>query len=253
MIGVAVVVLAGLGVWIVRSYRPSPAPAPPATPEPAAAEPQPAPSQAEASVETLPADVDDARVRSLLGEVSANDLFRRGVAQEDLVRRWVLATDNVAEGVSPRKPLAFLAPDRPFSAAAKAGALVIAPESYARYDAVADAVASIDARALARVYRALRPALEAAYRALGYPGARVDAVTARALDRIVAAPVPDGDVAVRDEGGVFVFADPRLERLPEVEKHLLRMGPRNGRKIQVKAREIREALDLHAVAGGAGR
>jgi hypothetical protein len=52
---------------------------------------------------------------------------------------------------------------------------------------------------------------------------------------------------VRDEE-LYVFADPALEALSEVEKHLVRMGPRNERIVQAKARELREALALPAVA-----
>jgi Protein of unknown function (DUF3014) len=104
----------------------------------------------------------------------------------------------------------------------------------------------VSAEAVAAVYRALHGPVEAAYRALGYPSARFDAVVTRALHRIETAPVAEGDVAVRNEGGTFVFQDERLEAMRDVEKHLLRMGPRNTRLLQAKAREIRQALGLPA-------
>jgi hypothetical protein len=44
--------------------------------------------------------------------------------------------------------------------------------------------------------------------------------------------------------GLFVYEDERLERAGAVEKHLLRMGPRNTRLVQAKARELLEALGL---------
>jgi hypothetical protein len=47
-----------------------------------------------------------------------------------------------------------------------------------------------------------------------------------------------------DEGGIYTFADPKLEALPAVEKHLLRMGPRNMRRIQAKAKALLGALEL---------
>jgi hypothetical protein len=160
------------------------------------------------------------------------------------VRRWAIVADNVAEGASPRRQLAQVAPRGPFTVEQRGGATVIAAASYARYDAFGDAVASVDAAALAALYRAVHAPVEAAYRALGYPSAPFEAVVVRALHRIETAPVVDGAVAVRDEGGIFVFADPRLETQREVEKHLLRMGPRNTRLVQEKARELREALGL---------
>ena len=187
-------------------------------------------------------------MRSLLESVSPNALFRRGLAEGDLVRRGTIVTDNLAEGVTPRQQLGFLAPSRPFSVADRGGATVIAPASYHRYDGFAGAVASVDAQALAKVYRELHPVLEGAYRALGYPNASFDGVTARALRRIERAPVKDEELVVEGKGGVFVFADPRLEGLGQVEKHLLRMGPRNTRLLQAKAREFLQALGLPAGA-----
>jgi Protein of unknown function (DUF3014) len=53
-------------------------------------------------------------------------------------------------------------------------------------------------------------------------------------------------VEVVDEGGVYAFADAKLEDLDEVEKHLVRMGPRNERLIQAKARELLKSLGLQA-------
>jgi len=212
-----------------------------------------APSAPQAASGPVP-QVDDLQVRSLLESVSSQALFRRWLGEGDLVRRWVVVTDNLAEGVSPVRQLGFLALRRPFSVSKKAGKTVISPDTYRRYDDFADAVTSVDARALALVYRELHPVLEAAYRALGYPNATFDRVTAKALQRIEAAPLQAGDVFVADEGGTYVFSDLRLEKLGPIDKQLIRMGPRNMRLLQAKARECREALGLEAAEGlGSGR
>lgn len=240
--GLAALAVGGAMLWFRRPAPPPPAPppAPPVAEAPPAAVAPPAPPPA-----PPPADAD--RARSLLEQISGNALFRKAVAQGDLFRRWVVVTDNLAEGVSPRGQLRFLAPGRPFSTTTRGAQTIIAPASYRRYDAFADAVASFDAAAVARAYRELHPALEAAYRALGYPEGSLDRATARALQRIEAAPVKDGDVAlVEGKGTVFEFADPRLEALGPMSKHFLRMGPRNTRLVQAKAREIQQALGLPA-------
>ena len=197
-------------------------------------------------------DVGGDRMRALLEAVSPNPLYRRLSSQEDVVRRWAIVTDNVAEGVSPRKQLHLLAPRHPFTAEKRGGTTVISAASYARYDALADAVASVDAGAAAAAYRELHGMVERAYRALGYPDASLDRVTTRALQRIAQAPIPAGDVAIVDQGGVFTYADPRLEALGPVEKHLVRMGPRNARIFQEKAREILGALGFPEVPAAAG-
>lgn len=241
LVAIALVLLAGAAWFLWPSDEPPPPPPPP----PAAAlpaEPPPAPAP-----EAAPAPPRDPM--ALLRDASAHAAWRRWIGMEGLVRRWAIVTDNVAEGVTPRKQLGFLEPEGPFAVERRGGRTVISPRSYARYDGLADVAASLDARSIAAAYRGLHPLLEAAWRGLGYPDGSFDRVTARAIRRIVAAPVREGEVEVVDEGGVFLHADPELERLPEVEKHLLRMGPRNARILQAKAREIRDALGLPAEPG----
>ena len=244
--GAVLLVIAALGAAGFGAYRFWRREAPPAAPPPPpAAAPAPtAPAEPEAGAPVGPQDQ-----RTLLEAISSNALYRRALALEDFVRRCAVAIDNLREGVSPRRPLDFLAPARPFSAAPRPdGRLVADPASYARYDGFADAVGSVDVAALARAYHALRPALRDAYRALGYPDAPLDAAVARALRRIEAAPVVDGDLTVVEAGRMYALADPKLEALPEVEKHLLRMGPRNTRLLQAKARELLDALGLGGAA-----
>jgi hypothetical protein len=232
LLGVAVVVG---GVWWLRTrqspFAEGPTPRTPAAPSTPAAATGPS--------------VDEPGQRALLEAVSDAPAWRRLVAEGDLVRRWAVITENVAEGTVPRKPLAALAPAGGFAVMARGGATFIDPASYRRYDAVADVVAAVNVGALATAYRALRPMLEVAYRGLGYPEGSIDRVTARALARLEKAPVRDGDVAVVEgKGAAYTFADPALEALPDVEKQMLRMGPRNERIVQAKAREIAAALAL---------
>jgi hypothetical protein len=234
---VALALVAG-GTYLWSRMRPQPAP-PPAPAAPAAA---PAPVEPEPTPQA--AATGEARLPDLLPRVSSDPLVRQGLALEDLIRRTAVVIDNLAEGVSPRRELRFLAPRGEFEAVRRGGGQVISPASYARYDGFAAAVGSVDVPALAAAWKVGRPALQAAYRTLGYPASALDRALARALRRLANAPVRDGDVRVVDEGGVFVFDEDRLEMLQDVEKHLLRMGPRNTRIIQAKARELLTALEL---------
>jgi hypothetical protein len=65
----------------------------------------------------------------------------------------------------------------------------------------------------------------------------------------VSAPVVDSPVEVKaGRGALYEFADDKLEKQSAVAKHLLRMGPRNTKLIQAKAKEIAQALELPATA-----
>jgi hypothetical protein len=229
------VVVVAVAAWVLLRK-----PEPPAQPQQPAAIAAP-PPQDEAPV----APVNDADARAELEKLGSDPAYRRWLAQaDDLVGRWAVVTDNLDRGESPRKALELLAPKGSFQVVQRGAKSYVAAASYARYDEFAAAVDSIDVGALAGVYRTLRPALQAAYRALGYPGGSLDAATARALRRLEATPVAEGDVEVVPDGGVFLYADPKLEGLSPVEKHLLRMGPKNVRLIQAKASAVRQALGL---------
>ncbi|HTP26403.1 MAG TPA: DUF3014 domain-containing protein [Anaeromyxobacteraceae bacterium] len=239
-IALGLIVVTAIGgaifLWFPRGTVLSSPPGPPspavATTPPPAAPAGPAPT------------VEPQRARSLLESISPSPLFQRWLGEGDLIRRWAVVTDNLAEGVSPRKQLRFLAPAGAFSVETRGQQSAISQASYQRYDEIAEAIGSIDVQALAKVYRELHPVLEGAYRALGYPDGVFDNATARALQRISAAPVREGDVLVELREGVFICLDHNLERLGDIEKHLLRMGPRNTRILRAKAREIAQALGM---------
>jgi hypothetical protein len=236
----AAVLGAGLAFWYLRRAPPPPVTVAAPTPSPAPA-PAPPAGPAPAPAPATPSDA----TRAALEAVSAHPAYRAWLAAGDVLNRWAVVTDNLAEGVSPRRALDFLAPARPFTVAQRGATTVVAPESYRRYDRFADAVASVDPAAFAAAYRALHPVLEAAWRALGDPHGSLDAVAARALSRLAAAPLVEGDVEVQPAGPVlYLFADPALEARDAVDKHLLRLGPRNARIVARKAQALQQALGL---------
>ena len=235
LLALAVVGGGGTWWWLHREVAPPPPP-PVASPPPAAPVPASAPGQA----------TDAAQQRDLLEAISTNASFRTWLARGEILERWAVVTDNLAEGVSPRARLRFLAPREGFKTTRRGDRQVISAASYARFDLFADAIGSVDVAAAVRAYRQLHGPLEAAYRAIGYPDGSLDRVTAAALKRLGAAPARDGDVFVEAGGpgpdALYLLSAPELERLGAVEKQLLRMGPRNTRIIQAKARQLERAL-----------
>ncbi|MCA1826673.1 MAG: DUF3014 domain-containing protein [Myxococcales bacterium] len=232
VIALAVVAVAAVLLW----PKPAAPPPPPPPPQAQAAPPGPA------DIPLPPSETSDQLMRKVLGNVSP--LIAKWLQQDNLLDRTVVVADNLAEGVSPRKQLPFLAPAKPFSAPKN----VLDERSYKRYDAFADAIASIDAKTLAAAVRELRPLLESAYHKLGYPDRTFDSVATRALQRLVDAPVVEGPIPLTPKGAIWRYSADELESLGPVEKHLLRMGPRNTKLIQIKSREVASALDLRLAA-----
>ncbi|HEY6099283.1 MAG TPA: DUF3014 domain-containing protein, partial [Anaeromyxobacter sp.] len=157
----------------------------------------PSPAPAEAAATPPPETdqpVDAAGARTLLESVAKDPLVRSWLAEADPIRRAVVIVANLAENASPRRQLEAFAPSGGFSVAERGQRYVISPASFARYDAFAAAVESVDAQALATAYRRLHGVLEGAARALGYPAGALDHLAARALRRIEAAPLADEEV-----------------------------------------------------------
>jgi hypothetical protein len=233
------VAIVGAGIVAYFALRKPEAPPPP---PPVAQQAPPAPKE-----EPLPpVDQSDARIRELLAGTSAK--LAPFLDQKGLLERWVQVANALAEDRSPREPLSFLAPKRPFTVQQKRERTFVDPRSYERYDVFADVVSSVDAKAFANVVHELHPLLQAAYRALGYATGDVDQLASRSLQRLVQAPVAEGRIELKPAGALYKYADEKLESLGPVEKHLLRMGPANEKKIQRKAAEIADALGLPKVA-----
>jgi hypothetical protein len=220
-----------------REARPAAPPAPPAPPPPAA---EPA-----APAEELPAlEASDAFVRERAAAASPRPELAAWLAGEGLVARFVAAVDEVANGESPRAPLPELAPRGPFRALEREGRHFADPRSASRYDTVAAVFASLDPQVCARLHRLLLPLFERAYGELGRREGSFDDVLARAFRELLRAPVRDDAIELVPRLRSYEYADPALEALSPAQKHLLRMGPANARRVQAKLRELATALGL---------
>jgi len=198
-----------------------------------------------APAEPLPAlDESDAFARERAAAVSSRPELSAWLAGEGLVTRFVAAVDAVANGESPRSELPELAPRARFEAEERAGHPVLGLRSAARYDAVAAVFESLDAPTCARVQRALAPLFAQAYAQIGRRHDDFDAALARAFRELLRAPVRNGDPELVAGIRSLHFADPALEDLSPAQKQLLRMGPRNARRVQSKLRELATALGL---------
>jgi Protein of unknown function (DUF3014) len=243
---VLAVIGGGLYYFVVR--RPAPVKvvtAPPAqreTPPPAA--PPRALGAEGASIELPPLDETDPIVRERVGALSSDPAIATWLTTNDLVRNVTRVVQAIAEDRGVARHLEALRPRQPFAVQESRGRVTIDPRTYRRYDAIAVAVGSLDARASAMLFSTFRPRLNDAYAELGFPNTSFDATLEDALVTLVSTPVPDGPIEVIPRGGTYAFADSRLESLAPAQKQLLRMGPENARAVKAKLREIAIALGV---------
>lgn len=201
--------------------------------------PLPAPGAAQPPVEL---DKSDDLVRQLAKEISSHPRIAQWLQSKGLIRRFVAAVDNIANGLSPRAHIDFFLPPGGFVAIKKGNIYVADPEEYTRYDTVADVFVSLDSQQCVSLFRALKPLCQEAYRDLGYPDQDFEQTIIRAIIELLETPVVEGDVVLEKAVVNYVMLDPELESLSDAQKHLLRMGPENAGAIQAKMREMAVGL-----------
>jgi hypothetical protein len=232
------VVVIGAGIYFYKFASTTPAPAAPAVPAPAEAPAAP-PS------EPLPKlEESDGFIRTKAASLSTDPVFAAWLKTDDLLPRFSAAVNMIAQGKVPKDGLAFMAPHKKFKARKKGGTFYADPSSYARYDAAAGAIGSLDAAAAGAVFQKYKPLFQESYQALGEQKGDVQDAVVRAVQELLKTPVAAGPVALKEKGIVYAYVDDALESLSPAQKQLLRMGPKNEAAIQAKLREFARALGV---------
>lgn len=219
--GALILVLLGAGAWWMWRTPPATNTTPAAvtaTEAPIAPPPPP--------VALPPLDEMDAFLRPLLSALSSRPELARWLATDDLVRQLAAAIDQASQGDNPAGGFKELAPRSGLTVTRRNNRRSIDPASYRRYDGLVTTVTSIDASAVARIYKTIRPRLNQAYQNMGHPGGDVDAAVQQALDILLDTPVVKGPVMlVEGTGARWAYEDDTLESLTPTQKQLIRMGP----------------------------
>lgn len=217
---------------------------PPAAPPAAAAATEAVPGAPGDLLSLPPVELDksDDLLRQLAQDLSAHPRLALWLRRSEIIRSFVAAVDNVANGLSPKPQLEFLAPAGGFKAVSRGGVRTIDPASYDRYNVAADVFVSLDAKASVRLYRSLKPLFQQAYRDLGYPNQDFETTLVQAVMELLSVPVVEGRPAIEKTVTAYVYLDRELEGLSQAQKQFLRLGPESVQVAQTKLREM--ALEL---------
>ena len=242
LVGLVIAGLAACSVFIYYQFRGAMAPDKPDLVAPPPSAPEAPPAEPTDDFEVPALDASDEVVRSLAETLSDHPRLAAWLAPDDLVRKFVAAVVDVANDESPKPHIGHLEPEGDFGIREREGALLIDSGSFDRYDTYAAFFDGLEEEKALELHRRLKPLYDEAYRDLGYPGGDFDVALAKAIDRVLATPIPAGNLVVKRRVSTYRFVDPDLEALGPVEKHLIRMGPVNARKVKEKLRVLRAAL-----------
>ncbi len=249
---VAALAMGAAGYLYRTNQTPAPALAPASPVEPIESAPDPGVPEPAAEAVPPPAppvvrgDPNKA-IRRLGAQASDSRELRRWLEAQGLLQRFAAATHIVAAGHSPVAPLSFIKIPGRFEAieeGTKDERYFMGRAQFRRYDGFAKAIASIDAGACGRAYRALAPHFRAKYAEVAEPGERFDDLVTHAVHRLVRVSVPTERIELTVTGATYFYADPALEALSPAEKHILRMGPENARLVQRALKQCAAAAGL---------
>lgn len=244
VIAAVLVVVLGLIGWFALRSGDEPVEEIVEAPTPTAV-PEPTPTLAERLSERLQGTTlktSDAVVRELVAELSQHPQLVKWLANEDLIRRFVAAVDNTANGISPTSQLDFLRPKDAFKVVRKGDLYGVDPSSYARYDLATQVFVSIDTQGAAALYRELEPLIDDAYAEISPPGSRFSDRLDAAFDHLLAVTPPTGEPLLQRKVLTYAYTDESLENLSGAQRQLLRMGPDNVLLIKAKLRDLKAAL-----------
>jgi hypothetical protein len=181
-------------------------------------------------------------IEAIVKELSTHPQFAAWLIRDDLLRRFVSAIESIAEGYSPRDELQFVGPMAPFVVQKFGEELVISPGCFHRFDVITDVFCSLDTSGAVTAYRYLKPNIAELHRSISWVSPDFDERLLAAIDHLLEVPVDEEPLTVKRGVVRFTFVDDDLERLTDAQRQLLRMGPENARRIQLKLSELRTEL-----------
>lgn len=165
------------------------------------------------------------------------------LAEEQLIRRFVTLVENVSRGTLPQSNLPFRGINGEFPVRnLDENLFVMDASAHSRFDAAISTFVSIDPDAAMALYRMLAPLFQQAYAELGYRDADFNDTLRSAIDNVLAFELPPPPYQLVKPSVMYLFADSRLENLPDVHKQLIRLGPNNTDRLKASLREFRARL-----------
>jgi hypothetical protein len=188
-------------------------------------------------------DASDALLRDLVSALSKHPLIARFLTTDGIVRGTVLAVEQIGDGRTPAVPLKVFRPDTRLAVTPGATPR-IDPRTYARWDAAATSLTSVNPADAAQLYVNVKPLFDDGYRELGHPNGDFDESIVRAIQVLRETPNAATDPELIRRPGYYEHADPALRSLRPVQKQFLLIGPENRERVLDWLARFAKALDL---------
>jgi len=200
-------------------------------------------------------DESDEWLKIKLPELTWRKELLKLVIDEDMIRRFVVFTDNFAQGTLAYEHSPFTLPKSKFSpnsnvdssvndkSAMSANTWQWNESSTKRFNLYVDLLRSMDSENLVLWYHEMKPLIDEAYAELGYGDEDFTNTLQDAITRVLDMELPSKEkMQLTRPSVMYQFSDPALESLPETDKLLLRLGKDNLLVIKSVLLELYEKL-----------
>ena len=195
-------------------------------------------------------DESDDWLKIKLPEITWRKELLKLVIDEDMIRRFVVFTDNFAQGVVAYEHSPFTLPKNKFSPEQSNVSQQNNKEvwqwnedSTRRFSLYVDLMRSMDSESLVQWYFEVKPLIDEAYSELGYGDDDFTQTLQDAITRVLDMELPSKpSMTLVRPSVMYQFSDAELESLPESDKLLLRLGKDNLLVMKSVLLELHEEL-----------
>lgn len=196
---------------------------------------------------TLPAlDESDAWFSTKLPTLTWRKELLKLVVTDDMIRRFVVFTDNFSQGTLAYEHTPLVTPNTKFTALEQETAQGTQwqwdESSTRRFSMYVDLLRSMDSEMLVQWYGELKPLIDQAYAELGYPEQDFTDKLQNAISKVLDMEIPKAQPELERPSVMYKYKDESLESLDDAEKLLLRLGKENLLVIKSVMLEINEKL-----------
>ncbi|MBA6231560.1 MULTISPECIES: DUF3014 domain-containing protein [unclassified Colwellia] len=203
-------------------------------------------------VETIPEiilpslDESDVWVQEKLPNYTWRKELLKLVINKDMVRRFVVFTDNFAQGNLAYAHSPLVKPSTKFSANEINNGTTTDwkwnESTTQRFTLYVDLLRSFDSETLVQWYFEMKPLIDQAYAELGYPEDNFTDVLHDAITKVLDMEIPKESLDLVRPSVMFRYKDEQVEALDDADKLLLRLGKENLLVIKSVLLEINERL-----------
>jgi len=207
-------------------------------------------SAVEAISERIPQAAQPAAALPRLGEsdgfvISGLQAIRNGtamlrfLAQDQMVRKFVVYIENISRGQFPQSELPYnsIGQEMPVRNVDE-GLFIMEAVAHERFDDVVNTLIALDAEQAMAFYRVLSPLFQQAFAEIGFRDKNFDTVLRQAITNVLQTSDVAGPYQLLKPSVMYVYADASIENLDQVQKQMIRIGPENSENLKAKLRQF---------------